>query len=650
VSKRQVFYFFSIFTFFLVLGITEVDGTKDQEDVHLAQRTVRLLLLVRDEYFLSVQGSPDSREEEYQESLEFFQQAREIALQLSFYASLSEGFQTLQKALEDRSSIPQVEHAVDSLRQLLEKQVGPLEWRLPSGVSVSLGTRVYAENCRECHGPPPREIGGFHPPNLFSLSFLQDKSPMQLFTLVSEGIPGTPMPSFRESLSESERWSVILSLFLMGEEEKKMVKKGRWAGHFLPPDYKSYPPETLLTKSIENLTQNLTEGKVPETQRLVLAQWIILQPFLLPSSSSVQDILSSSREKWINILRETQQKVEQGDFRGASSLLHDLYMELEQKEVLLKTTDPSATQKLESLFHQLLSEVKTPDSFHPTAEKWVSALEQFAVQTQEKLSPRWVIFQSFLIIFREGLEAFLILVAILAYLKRIHQEKFYRQVFVGAGSGLALTGLTALLAQTVYTILKNYQEGLEGFTLLLAAAVLFTVSFWLISHSLAENWQKYIQHQVHQALGRGSRWALISVAFLAIYREGLETILFYQSLFYYSRNFSSLLLGFSLGFLFLFFVGILFYRFMLKLPLRLFFSLTSLFLYGLSFSFIGKGIQELQNMGWVGVTFLKGFPTLGLLGLYPTLETLAAQGALLTVSGFLMLRFYLKMVRSPSPT
>ncbi len=649
-SKRQVFYVFSILTLFLVSGISEVAGEKNRDNVNLAQRTARLLSLVRDEYFLSIQGSPDSREEEYLESLEFFQKAREIALELSFYASLSEGFQTLQKELESRSSIPQVEHTVNSLQRLLEKHVGPLEWRLPSGVSVSLGARVYADNCKSCHGPPSSEIGDFHPPNLFSLSFLQNKSPMQLFTLISEGVSGTPMPSFADSLSETERWSVVFSLFLMEAEEKTMLKKGRWAGRFLPPGWKSFPPEALLSKSIENLTRSLAEVKVPESQRVVLAQWIILHPFLLPSTSSVQDILLSSRGKWIKILREAQQKVDKGDFKGASSLLHDLYMEFEQNEVLLKGPDPSATRKLESLFHQLQSAVNEPNSFHSAAEKWISALEQFAAQMQEKLSPRWVIFQSFLILFREGLEAFLILVAILAYLKRIRQEKFYREVFVGAGTGLVLTGLTALLAQTVYATLKNYQEGLEGFTLLLAAAVLFTVSFWLISHSLAQNWQKYIQHQVQLALGKGSRWALASVAFLAIYREGLETILFYQSLFFYSHNFSSLLFGLFLGLLFLFSVGILFYRFMLKLSLRLFFSLTSLFLYSLSFSFIGKGIQELQDMGWVGVTFLKGFPTIGLLGLYPTLETLLAQGALLTVSGFLFLRYYLKVVRSLSPT
>jgi high-affinity iron transporter len=166
--------------------------------------------------------------------------------------------------------------------------------------------------------------------------------------------------------------------------------------------------------------------------------------------------------------------------------------------------------------------------------------------------------------------------------------------------------------------------------MLLAAVVLFWVSYWIISKAEAERWQRYIQGKVQHALAAGSGAALAAASFLAVYREGFETVLFYQALIGGApRGDAAIGLGFLTGSALLAVVYGLFMRFGFRIPIRPFFLATGALLYLMAVVFAGRGVHELQEAGVVGVTLVDWAPTLDALGLFPSVETLLAQAVLI---------------------
>jgi len=151
----------------------------------------------------------------------------------------------------------------------------------------------------------------------------------------------------------------------------------------------------------------------------------------------------------------------------------------------------------------------------------------------------------------------------------------------------------------------------------------------------AAKWQQFIREKVNNALNHGGGRALAFVEFLAVYREGAETALFYQALFNEGTHvILPITLGILVGFAALAVIFTLFYRFGVRIPLRPFFSVTSVLLYYMAFVFTGTGIRELQEGNAISITLIRGFPTVPAIGLYPTWETVTAQLLLLALFVF----------------
>ncbi len=250
-----------------------------------------------------------------------------------------------------------------------------------------------------------------------------------------------------------------------------------------------------------------------------------------------------------------------------------------------------------------------------------------------------------IVIVREGFEAILILTALAAYLLKSGHGDKVRVVYQAGGVALAASLLTALLVQTLFRVSPRSREALEGATMLLATAVLFYVSYWLTSKAEADRWAQYIRKRVQASLGTGSLVALWSAAFLAVFREGAETVLFYQALLAGTGpgEAGAVVGGFGVGSLVLIVVFVLFRSGALRIPIRAFFTLTSALLYYLAFVFAGKGIQELQVSGLVGITPAHWVPTWEVVGLYPTWESVGLQ--LLLVGAAALALAYLFLIR-----
>ena len=240
---------------------------------------------------------------------------------------------------------------------------------------------------------------------------------------------------------------------------------------------------------------------------------------------------------------------------------------------------------------------------------------------------------SFMIILREGLEAVLLVGALLAYLKAIGQGHRMRQIYGGVLLGLAASFATWWAARGLLHISGASREIIEGVTALVAVAVLLYVSHWLFQTTYIHDWKEYLRTRASAAVASGSSWAMAGLAFAAVYREGFETVLFYQALLFDAGT-NAVLAGAVPGFLLVIGVGFAIVRLGLKLPLRRVFAATNMVLLFLAFTFLGKGIYNLQEGGAFAplpVAWVPDHPAFSLVfGIYPIAESLLAQAALLT--------------------
>lgn len=238
------------------------------------------------------------------------------------------------------------------------------------------------------------------------------------------------------------------------------------------------------------------------------------------------------------------------------------------------------------------------------------------------------------ILFREGLEALLVILALVAGVHEAGQERRARVVYTG---GSLAIGVSLALAWAVNHILgDNTSDTLEGVFQLTAAATLFYVSSWLTARGQAERWKNFIKAQVDSANGNaGASIALGVTAFLAVMREGAETIVFFQALVSGATERierHAIFLGVIAGAIALTIVFLTARTMIRRIPIGAFFSATSVMLYALAVIFAGQGIASFQESGVMHATFVERLPTIQALGIFPTVETIAAQSGMLVLA------------------
>lgn len=260
---------------------------------------------------------------------------------------------------------------------------------------------------------------------------------------------------------------------------------------------------------------------------------------------------------------------------------------------------------------------------------------------------------AFAIIFREGLEAVLLIGAILAYMScTTASARHQRQVWLGVAGGVVASVATWVLAVTLVPMSGASREMVEGVTALVAVAVLLYVSHWLFQKTYIHDWKAYLQEHVGRAMTRGSALAMAGLAFAAVYREGFETVLFYQALMF-DAGAAAVLAGFAPGILVILAIGYAIVRLGLKLPLKRVFAATGSVMLYLAFVFIGKGLYNLQEAGVFAPHPLSLAPDhealRQLLGFYPLAETMLAQAAFLVILGAGALWYRMRRAHAAAP-
>jgi high-affinity iron transporter len=237
------------------------------------------------------------------------------------------------------------------------------------------------------------------------------------------------------------------------------------------------------------------------------------------------------------------------------------------------------------------------------------------------------------ILLREGMEAMLVVVALAAGVKQMGQGRRVREIYAGAALAVLASVLMAWGVEALIT--DDASDTLEGVFQLVAAGTLFYVSSWLTAKTQASRWRDFLFSSLQESGRRALPFAMGLTAFLAVLREGAETIVFFQALLAgASKGLEqhAIWLGMGAAAAVLLVVFFTLQRFLVRIPLGAFFRATSVLLYALAIIFVGQGIASLQEASVVRATFVSYVPTIKALGIFPTVQSLAAQLVLFAFS------------------
>ena len=366
--------------------------------------------------------------------------------------------------------------------------------------------------------------------------------------------------------------------------------------------------------------------------------------------SDAQTANDNADQDWAKISTDINQRIQQaivlyqqGDAKKAMLSVQNTYFDVFENsgmENKIGSRDSNFKAELEGYFTRLVSLMKAGqgDKLQDQAVGLSQNLAKAVEMLQGGEQSDWSMFlYSLLIILREGLEALLIVAAIVAYMvKNNHHDKLpviRQSVYVA----LAASVVTAFIFQLIFENSGQNRELLEGFTMIIAVFMLFSMSYWLLSKVEAQNWKRYLEGKLSTALTAGSLFGLWVTSFLAIYREGAETVLFYYALIGDAKSAVSLaylLAGFVSGAILLAICYFIMRYSVVKLPLKPFFMFTGSFMYMMAFVFAGKSVLELIEGKLFEPTLVASVPEISWLGVYPYVETLVPQAILILAAIF----------------
>lgn len=616
----------------MILGYAAVlallaGAPSDADSVAVARRIAASADLAAQEYRLGVAGGRIVLPAEVEEAHLFLGEARRTA------ASLPSGVAARAIAEIDRAlsfverigSPDSVEAAARRLSHLLATELQVTLVEIPVRTpSLVRGAELYRRECASCHGergagdgPAGRGLDPA-PANLADHAALADVTPLAFYQRITIGVAGTAMPAYESRLEPADRWALALYATTL----RQAAPQGD-----VPPVLQAFPA------TAERSDGQLLTALGPGARRAQLAAVRAWQDTI--SSGSVHAATFATVRSRI---AESARLAAAGRHDDAVTAAFDAYIAFEGVERTVRARNAGLAAELEASFATLRAQVAGTDSrrLAGVTRELEARLGRAEAVVEGRMGAASLLVQSLMILVREGLEAILIIGALLAFLTKIGAADKRRHIHVGVAAAVGLSLLTAVAFETIFRISVANQEVVEGVTMLVAVAVLFYVSYWLLSKLEVERWMSYVRDRTREAVTGGSALALATAAFLAVYREGFETVLFYKALFISGGNAASatgpVVAGMGVGAVLLAGVYLAVHRYGVRLPLKPFFAVTSAFLYYTAFVFAGKGIAELQAGGAVGSTAMPGWPLLPVLGIYPTLETVMVQAVLLLLA------------------
>ena len=604
-----------------------------------AKRVVALIDYIGGDYRNAVQDGKVVNADEYTEMTEFSARSLELFKQLKSAegdkAGIEKDLSALAAHIKNKTGDDAVPQLAQQIKERLIKTYNIVTY--PASLpNLAAARTVYVENCAQCHGAggkgdgPAREsMNPKTPPpaNFTDADFMAGLSPFKVYNTTTFGIDNTAMASFA-ALPDDQRWQVAFYVMALRFSADAANTGEAWLTGKAPPAALA-SIATLATSSDDELAEKIKKTLPGAPANEMLAY---LRRGLLEKKST--DPLLIAR----TLVGEAATIYSRGDKEKAYQKAIEAYLDgFEMAEPALFAKDASLGRSIEAQFTQFRNSIRQGVS-NEEIQKQRLAIEagldkaaQMMGETSD-FAGYYAFLNSALIILREGLEAALILAAIIAMLRVMGAAHAVRYIHFGWILAIFAGVITWLAAQTVLTFSGQHRESMEGFISIFAAAALFYVGYWLHTRSEARRWQSFIQNKVQNVLSSKSIFGLVGISFFAVYREAFEVVLFYQALWLQNENsHNAILFGFGAGLIAMLLATFAIFKLGLRMPLKYFFAGTGTLLYIMAFIFAGTGINQLQAAGWIPATPLDFPPAVPVLGIYPTMETLAAQALLLCV-------------------
>ena len=590
------------------------------------QTVVHILDYIGVDYSGAVEAGRVKDAGEYKEMVEFATQVQE---QLKALPANSRQAQLLAQARELSSMVARKADpsAVAELsRKLRWDVIGAYDVtvvprRTPD---VSRGAALYTQICATCHGVEGRGDGvaarGLdpQPADFHDASRMANRSVYSLYNAITLGVSGTAMTAFKD-LSDDDRWALAFFVSTMGVPAAEREQgKALWAAGEARNLFADLTNVATLSKN-----EITTRGGA---RAAVVYQYLRANPGVIASGVKrapldfARDTLKAALDAYARGERPRAQQLAVSAYLegfelvepGLDAVDHPLRVAIETDMLSLRNLmrDGAPLREVEIQVDKVNSEL-------------TRAREQLSGSA---LSPSGAAASAFIILVREGLEAILVLAAIIAFLVKANRRDALRYIHAGWIAALVLGIVTWVVASYAVAVSGAGREMTEGITALVSTLILLYVGWWLHDKSHARAWKQFIEDRLAGALSRGTIWALASLSFLAVYREVFEMVLFYEALWVQAGEPArhAVIGGFVLAAIALAVVAWLIFRYGVRLPIGLFFGVSSAFLAALAVVFAGQGVGALQEAGAVDATVIN-FPRIPSLGVFPTVQSLSAQ-------------------------
>ena len=593
-----------------------------------AQRLVALLDYIGGDYGRAVRDGQVVSPFEYEEQHRFLADARGLAGALLPNAApddpLLAELAALESQVQTKASPLAVLHASHRARDSAVRRFGlrVAPYRRPN---LERAGALYAQNCAACHGgkgdgdteraraldPAPASFRD--PERLGALS------PYRVYNALTFGVQGTAMAAF-DTLSSAERWDLAFFVFRLGHEGEAARET-----HMSVADLASLSDNEVLT---------LLEARDAADPRAALAHLRREAPFAAPAAAPAAQLAQ-------RLVADAVAAFASGRRGDAERLAIDAYLQgFEPLEPRLQADNPRGVTRVEAAFAALRSAMAGQDAAAVAARG--DELQALLFAIGEGHGGRSVPFLAALVIyFREGIEAALMVGALLATLRRMGRRDAARYIHGGWLLALPAGLATWWLLERVLALGAGRRELVEAVVALAASAVLFSVSFWLISKAESRRWLAYLRESVEGGLTRRGLLVLSGVSFLAVYREAAETVLFTQALLLGSTGGGvQVAIGALAGGALAAAAAFVMNRTVLRLPIGPFFAVSGALLTLLAISFAGAGVHGLVQAGYLPSRPVA-FPELPWMGIHPDLTGLAVQFAIValtTIAGIVALR------------
>lgn len=492
----------------------------------------------------------------------------------------------------------------------------------PTGApDLNRGAGLYAQNCASCHGlngdGRGPDAAKLDPPPIAFLdaSRARERSPFALYQVISQGLDGTSMRGFSE-LSSQDRWALAFYASRFAFTDSEQGEK-LWKGD---AGLRDQVPDLA---ALAGLTPDALGQQIGQPKADAVLSYLRAHPEAMTKTTAGSLSVAHAR------LQASLAAYAAGNREAANKLALSAYLDgFEPVEPVLAARDATLMGRIETEMGSLRAAIGRGEPVAAIKER-VAVVDALFSDAEEVLSPdaastASTFIGAFTILLREGLEALLIVVAMIAFLRKADRGEMVRHVHTGWVVALIAGAITWAVATFFIGVSGASRELTEGFGSLFAAVVLLSVGIWMHGKSQAGEWQRYIKETLGKALSRGSAWFLFGLAFIAVYREVFETILFYAALTA-QGNGSVILAGGASAVFVLGLVAWAMLRFSARLPVGEFFKYSSALIAILAVVLAGKGIAALQEAGLIAIAPLASFPRIPVLGLFPTWETVAAQ-------------------------